>query len=133
MVAHRIPYVATASIAYPEMLIRKVQKALSIKGTKFMHIYSPCPTGWKMDPGLTVKIAKEAISCRAFSLYEVENGVWTVTMKPKKTPLKDYLYRQGRFRHMPDDLIEQVEKDLDARWEELLFKEQCSAGKSGED
>jgi pyruvate/2-oxoacid:ferredoxin oxidoreductase beta subunit len=126
MAAHRIPYIATAAIAYPEDLVRKVQKALSIKGLKFMQIYSPCPTGWKMDPGLTVKITKEALSSRAFNLYEIENGVYKVTMKPQKTPLKEYLYKQGRFKHMPEDLIREVERDLDAGWEELLFMEKVT-------
>ena len=79
-----------------------------------------------MDPGLGVKIAKEALSVRAFSLYECENGVYKITMKPKKTSLKDYLFKQGRFKHMPQSLIDEVEKDLDAKWEELLFKEECS-------
>lgn len=132
MIAHRIPYVATASTAYPEDLIRKVKKALTIKGTKFIQIWSPCPTGWKMDPALGVKIAKEALSARAFALYEVEDGKLKISMKPKKTPLKEYLYKQGRFRHMPQDLIDELEKDLDAKWEELLFREQCSnnAGKT---
>lgn len=126
MIAHRIPYVATASAAYPEDLIRKVNKALSIKGTKFIQIFAPCPTGWKMDPGLTVKIGKEAISSRAFSLYEVEGGAIKINMKPKKTPLKEYLFKQGRFKHMPDYLINELESDLDSKWEELLFKEECS-------
>ena len=126
MAAHRIPYIATAAIAYPEDLIRKVKKALSTKGMKFMQIYSPCPTGWKMDPGLTVKITKEAMSSRAFSLYEIENGVYTVNMKPKKTPFKDYLYKQGRFKHMPDTLINELEKELDTNWEELLFLEKIT-------
>jgi len=123
MAAHGIPYVATATVGYPEDLIRKVQKALSIKGTKFIQIYSPCPTGWKMEPGLTVKITKEAVSSRAFPLYEVENGVYKVNMKPQKTSLKDYMFKQGRFKHLPQDVIDQSEKDLDAYWEELLFLE----------
>ncbi|MFW3146753.1 MAG: thiamine pyrophosphate-dependent enzyme [Thermoplasmatota archaeon] len=126
MAAHKIPYLATAAVGYPEDLIRKVQKALSIKGLKFIQIFAPCPTGWKMDPGLTVKITKEALSCRAFNLYEIENGVYKVTMKPQKTPLKDYLFKQGRFRHMPEDLIEELEKDLDESYEKLLFQEKCT-------
>jgi len=131
MAAHRIPYIATAAVAYPEDLVRKVHKALSIKGTKFIQIYSPCPTGWKMDPGLTVKITKEAISCRAFNLLEIENGVYTVNMRPKKTPLKDYLFRQGRFKHMPDDLVLELERDLDTRFEELLAMEKLTKERSG--
>lgn len=130
MAAHKIPYVATACIAYPEDLIRKVQKALSIKGTKFIHIYAPCPTGWKMDPGLSVRIAKEALSSRAFNLFEIEGGSYRINMKPKKTPLKDYLFKQGRFKHMPEDLISELERDLDNAWEDLLGMERISAEKA---
>ena len=79
-----------------------------------------------MDPGLTVKITREALSARAFALYEIENGVYKINMKPKKTPLKDYLFKQGRFKHMPDDLIQELEKDLDAGWDELLFLEKVT-------
>ncbi len=132
MAAHKIPYIATAAVAYPEDLVRKVQKALSIKGLKFIQIYSPCPTGWKMDPGLTVKITKEALSCRAFNLYEIENGVYKVNMKPQKTPLKDYLFKQGRFKHMPDDLIQELERDLEVGWEELLFMEKVTQERARE-
>jgi len=124
MAAHGIPYIATATVGYPEDLIKKVNKALSIKGTKFLQIFSPCPTGWKMEPGLTVKITKEAISSRAFPIFEIENGVYKVNMKPKKTPLKDYLFKQGRFKHMPEDLIASVEGELDRQFEELLKKEE---------
>ncbi|MEA3559519.1 MAG: 3-methyl-2-oxobutanoate dehydrogenase subunit beta [Candidatus Thermoplasmatota archaeon] len=126
MAAHGIPYIATAAISYPEDLIRKVKKALSIKGCKFLQIYSPCPTGWKMDPGLTVQISREALSSRAFPLFEIENGVYKISMKPAKTPLKEYLFKQGRFKHMPEDLIEKVENALDANWEELLFQEKIT-------
>ncbi|MFO8050130.1 MAG: 3-methyl-2-oxobutanoate dehydrogenase subunit beta [Thermoplasmatota archaeon] len=130
MAAHKIPYMATASVAYPEDMIRKIRKALSIKGMKFIQIYSPCPTGWKMDPGLTVQISREALSSRAYALYEIENGVYTVNMKPKKTPLKDYLYKQGRFKHMSEDLIQEQEKELDAGWDELLFMEKITQERS---
>ncbi|MCK5774168.1 MAG: pyruvate synthase subunit beta [Thermoplasmata archaeon] len=130
MAAHGIPYIATATTGYPEDIIKKVTKALSIKGTKFMQIFSPCPTGWKMDPALTVSITKEALSSRAFNLFEIENGAYKVTMKPKKTPLKGYLMKQGRFRHMPDDLIAEVEADLDSAYENLLHLEECTRKKA---
>jgi pyruvate/2-oxoacid:ferredoxin oxidoreductase beta subunit len=49
-------------------------------------------------------------------------------MKPKKTPLKDYLFKQGRFKHMPDDLIAKIESDLDAGYERLLSMEKLTKG-----
>ncbi len=126
MAAHKMPYVASASIAYPEDFVKKVQKALSIKGAKYLQVFASCPTGWKSKPEETVLLAKEAVSTRAFPLYEVENGVYKITHKPKKTPLRDYLKKQGRFAHVPEELIEDVDKQLDNDWELLLAKEKMT-------
>ncbi len=74
MAAHRIPYIATASIGYPPDLIKKVEKAKQKVGTKFILIFSPCPTGWRYSSELTVKIARLATETGVFPLYEVEDG-----------------------------------------------------------
>ena len=124
LAAHRIPYAATASIAYPEDLIRKVRKAKEIKGFKFIHIYAPCPTGWKSDPSRTVEIARMAVQTKLFPLYEVENGVYRITMKPKGTPIEDYLRIQGRFRHLPEEVIEYTKRTLENEWNRLLKLEE---------
>ncbi len=124
LVAHKIPYVATASIAYPEDIVKKLQKAKSIKGPKFIHLYASCPTGWKMDPAKAIEIAKIAVLGNIFPLYEVENGVYTITRKPKKTaPVEDYLRMQGRFRHMKQEQMDRFKKDVEREWEILLAKE----------
>ncbi len=124
MVAHRIPYVATATIAYPEDLIAKVKKAKSIKGSKFLQIFSSCPTGWKHPPEISVEISKKAVASRMFPLYEVENGKYKITQKPKKIPVRDYLKLQGRFRYLPDEEIERIQEHADREWELLLKKEE---------
>ncbi|ODS41424.1 MAG: 2-ketoisovalerate ferredoxin oxidoreductase [Candidatus Altiarchaeales archaeon WOR_SM1_79] len=124
MVAHKIPYTATAAISYPEDLIKKVTKAKNIYGPKYIHIFSPCPTGWRMPPGKSVEIARLAVQTCAFPLYEIENGVYNITKKPKKKPLKDYLQMQGRFRHLPEEEIQKMQKDVDREWEILLKKEE---------
>jgi pyruvate/2-oxoacid:ferredoxin oxidoreductase beta subunit len=77
-----------------------------------------------MSPGKSVEIARLAVQTHAFPLYEVENGVYTVSKKPKKKPITDYLRMQGRFRHMPQDLVEKMQKDIDMEWELLLKKEE---------
>jgi 2-oxoisovalerate ferredoxin oxidoreductase beta subunit len=124
MVAHKIPYAATSSCAYPEDIIRKVQKGLKIKGPKYYHILSPCPTGWRYPPGKTIEIAKMATNACAFPIYEVENGRYTINRKPtKKVPMKDYLMTQGRFRHLPESEIEAIQEDIDRDWDLLLKKE----------
>jgi len=123
MAAHRIPYAATASPAYPEDLVRKFQKAQAIHGTKFIHIISPCPPGWKYSSELSVKLARLAVQTRIFPLYEVEEGQrWTINLEPEGLPVKEYLKLQGRFRHLKDEDIELIQETVDAEWRRLMAK-----------
>jgi len=119
MVAHKIPYAATASIAYPEDLIRKLTKAKEIQGPKFIHIYAPCPTGWRLAPELGVDIARLAVATKAFFVYEVENGVYKINLQPKDKPLSEYIKLQGRFRHLSEEQINELQKAVDWEWERL--------------
>ncbi len=98
--AHNIPYVATASVAYPRDLEKKVKKALSIQGPKFIHLHVPCPVGWRHASGLTIEIAKLAVQTALYPIYELENGKLTVRKVPKRKPVEEYLKLQGRFRHL---------------------------------
>ena len=124
MVAHKIPYTATACIAYPEDLIRKIRTAKEIKGPKFIHILATCPTGWRVPPEKSVEVARLAVQSNAFPLYEVKYGVYKVNIKPKNpVPVRDYLKMQGRFRHLSEEEIEKIQKDVDRNWQILLAKE----------
>jgi pyruvate ferredoxin oxidoreductase beta subunit len=101
-VAHGVPYVATASVAYPKDVQAKVKKALGITGPKYLQIHVPCPLGWKSDPALTIKVAKLAVETGLYPLYEMEKGVVTRVRKiarPAK-PVTEYLKLQGRFAHL---------------------------------
>ncbi|RLF48791.1 MAG: pyruvate synthase subunit beta [Thermoplasmata archaeon] len=120
--AHGAPYVATATIAFLEDLKRKVKKALSIKGPKFLHILQPCTTGWRFDPSLTVTISKLAVETGVFVLWEVEDGdfdnKFRITYKPKKRkPVIEYLKLQGRFRHIINkpEIIEAIQREVDEK------------------
>jgi len=127
VVAHKIPYAATANTSFPEDLVKKVKKALTIQGPKYIHIYAPCPTGWKQDPGNTVRVGKLAVDCGVAPLFEVENGVYKVTRKPKELkPLVDYMKIQGRFKHLPPEEVEGIEKEIHASWKHLLDLEEFS-------
>ena len=129
MAAHRIPYCATACVAYPEDLTNKVKKAISIKGFKFMHLISPCPPGWKIPSELSIEMARIAVQSRVFPLYEVENGEsYKITVMPEKVvPVRDYLSPQGRFAHLKPADIKKIQKRVDAEWEKLLHKVEFSA------
>ncbi|MCX7973139.1 MAG: 3-methyl-2-oxobutanoate dehydrogenase subunit beta [Candidatus Aminicenantes bacterium] len=122
MAAHRIPYLATASVAYPEDLFRKMKKAKEIKGTRFFHIFAPCPTGWRSRPEDTIKLARLAVQTCYFPLFEVEWGEkYTINIKPKeKKPVVDYLRLQGRFSHLTEKEIELIQAGIDRQWHRLL-------------
>lgn len=125
MAAHRISYTATASVGYPEDLIKKVNRAKESEGTKFLHIIAPCPTGWRSRPDDTIKLAKLAVETKVFPLYEVENGeIWRLTKKSKGLPVTEYFKLQGRFRHLKEEDIVQIQNNVEKEYERLLKK--CS-------
>ena len=124
MVAHRIPYTATASVGYPEDFRKKLERAKNTKGFKFIHILAPCPTGWKTDPRYTVKLAKLAVQTNIFPLYEIEDGLhYKQNMKVKvRRPIKEYFKYQGRFKHLAEDEVSYLQDQIDKNFEILALK-----------
>lgn len=121
--AHNIPYVATACPSYPIDLIQKVKKAADIEGPAYLHILSVCPTGWRSLPELSIKLGRLAVETGVFPLYEVENGRYRLSIDfPKLKPVKEYFKLQGRFRHLTDEMIEEIEKRIHQEYEELREK-----------
>jgi len=121
MLAHGIPYVATASVAFPDDLIKKFQKARSIKGTKFIHLLSPCPPGWRIEPSKSIQIARMATQCHLFPIYEVEKGRYRITVRPDTTiGVEEYIKAQGRFSRIDKDTIKKIQKHTELRWQRLL-------------
>ncbi len=99
--AHGIPYVATASIAFPKDLARKVKRALEIQGPKYLDVHCPCPIGWGFDPAYTIQVAKLAIQTGLVPLYETGQGLPLKARRiGKKKPVEEYLALQSRFRHL---------------------------------
>lgn len=126
MESHNIPYAATVNIAYPDLFIEKFKKAAEIDGPKFIHIYAPCPTGWRANPNKTIELGELAFKSKVFPLYEIENGVYNIYKEPKEdevVPVKEYLKPQGRFRHLPKEEVEMIQKNVDRYWERLKKKE----------
>lgn len=124
-IAHRIPYVAQASPSHPADLIMKAKKAFEIKGPSFLNILSPCPTGWRFDSSESIELARLAVRTCYWPLYEVEDGHWRLTYKPKeKIPVVEWLRKQGRFGHLftkeNEKMLKVLQDDVDKRWEELL-------------
>jgi 2-oxoisovalerate ferredoxin oxidoreductase beta subunit len=121
MVAHRIPYVATASIAYPEDFIRKIRKAKETRGFKFIYAFSPCPVGWRFSSELTIRLARLAVQTKVFPLYEVENGErYILNEEPEGTPVSEYLKPQGRFGFLREGDMERIQENVDQEWKRLM-------------
>lgn len=99
--AHHIPYSATSSVANPRDIEKKVKKALSIRGPKYLQIHVPCPLGWRSDSSQTIEIAKLAVQTGLYPIVEYENGKLTNVQKLTAVkPVEEYLKTQGRFRHL---------------------------------
>ena len=106
LAAHEIPYVATASVGYPEDLIAKARRAAGMRGLRFLHVISPCPPGWGFSPQQTIRLARLAVQTRIFPLFEVFDGVRTVlSLDPEPVPVAEYLRKQSRFQYMSEEDI----------------------------
>ncbi|HOQ10470.1 MAG TPA: thiamine pyrophosphate-dependent enzyme [Syntrophomonadaceae bacterium] len=126
MLEHHIPYVATATVAYPGDLYDKVVKAKSIEGLKYIEILAPCYLGWQFDMPETVQMSRMAVRCGAWLLWEAENGKITfnnptsaiISGKKAPEPVNDYLFKQGRFKRLlqgpdADERIAEIQGDID--------------------
>lgn len=130
VMAHHIPYAAQACIAYPEDLFKKLQKAKSIKGPKYIEIMAPCPPGWRFGMERTVEMGTMAVETGAWALYEYENEKVTFNGKSKlilekkiqRKPIEEWIKYQGRFGHLfkpKKDVkrIKEIEDHTDQIWE----------------
>jgi pyruvate/2-oxoacid:ferredoxin oxidoreductase beta subunit len=116
MMAHNVPYVATASVGHIQDFINKFEKAKKIKGFRFIQVYCPCPTGWRSDTAKTIELCKLAVDTGMWTLYESEDGKVTINRKPKMTPVQEYLKLQGRFRHMTEADIKKLQDWVTKKW-----------------
>ncbi|MDD5773279.1 MAG: thiamine pyrophosphate-dependent enzyme [bacterium] len=127
VVAHNIPYVAQASPSHYADLMRKVEKALDVDGPSFINILSPCPLGWRCPGEDSIGMAKLAVETGFWQLYEVENGEYKMNYSPKeRKPLREWLEKQGRFRHLftpaNEHILKELQEHVDMKWEKLLQK-----------
>jgi formate dehydrogenase major subunit len=127
MIAHGLRYVAQASPHDPRDLVRKAAKALATPGPTFINILSPCPRGWRSDGAETIDMAREAVNSGYWPLFEVEDGVYRLTFRPRiKKNIVPWLKRQGRFAHLfkpgNEEALQNLQTWVDDEWEKLLRK-----------
>jgi pyruvate ferredoxin oxidoreductase beta subunit len=134
MVAHDIPYAATAAPYYWRDLITKARKGIEVNGPAFLHVLAPCPRGWRSDISKSIELSRLAVETCIFPLWEAINGEYAlsspskpIALKPeRKKPVREYLKTQGRFQHLfkPEfeQIIEEIQQITDQRWKQLLKK-----------
>jgi pyruvate ferredoxin oxidoreductase beta subunit len=125
--AHRIPYIATASPAFPLDLFDKVRTAKSVHGSRYMEVHAPCPPGWGFPNKDLIKMGKLAIDSGIHVLYEIKDGVFKLTSrslnlaeKGRKKSIAEYVKGQTRFRKINQDQIDYLQHFVDERWSEFV-------------
>jgi pyruvate ferredoxin oxidoreductase beta subunit len=127
--AHEIPYVATACPSYPFDLMDKIAKGAAIDGPAYVHVLSVCPTGWRCPPELSIGIGRLAVQTGVFPLYEIEDGKYKLNVNvPKRKPVQDYLKLQGRFRHLSEETIKEIQERIDKEYTKLMEKVEKDKG-----
>jgi pyruvate ferredoxin oxidoreductase beta subunit len=124
--AHDIPYVATCCPSYPFDMMEKVKKGLAVNGPAFISVFSVCPTGWRSSPDLSVRLGRLAVQTAVFPLYEVVNGKYKITVEPSPVrPVQDYLKLQGRFRHLSEGNVKEIQERVTGEYAKLKARETC--------
>ncbi|TET41954.1 MAG: pyruvate synthase subunit beta [Dehalococcoidia bacterium] len=125
-VAHDIPYAATACPSYPFDLMNKVTKGAEVKGPAYVHILCPCCTGWRYPSNITIQMGRLAVETGIFPLYEVENGRYRLNVdRPTLKPVEEYLKLQGRYRHLTDKEIQDIQERVNEEYAKLKAKVAC--------
>lgn len=120
MIAHRVPYVATASTSYPRDFMNKVRRAKELRGTRVIHVHAPCPTGWGYDPSETIQVGRLAVESGLWYLAEYDNGAIRLNFTPKEFKnVEQYLSVQRRFKHLGAEDYDRIRGYRDADWERL--------------
>ncbi len=134
MVAHEMPYVATAAPYYWKDLIAKARRGIEVNGPAFLHVFAPCPRGWRSDPSKSIELSRLAVETCVFPLWESIDGEYqlsppskVIALAPQKKKLvKEYLQTQGRFKHLftekYEHILNNIQRITDEKWQSLLKK-----------
>jgi pyruvate/2-oxoacid:ferredoxin oxidoreductase beta subunit len=120
MAAHEIPYAASATAGYLPDLVRKVEKAKSMRGLRLLTLLVPCLDGWGVPEDQGIHVARLAVQSGVFPLYEVEDGArYTLNDPPKSLPVRDYLRTQRRYEQLDEAEVDELQREVDAGWARL--------------
>lgn len=118
MLNHGISYVATATMAYPDDYALKLTKAKEVRnGMSYIHLFSPCPTGWGLDEDKGLDAARLAVETNHFPLWEAEDGKVRLTFEvAKPRPVQEYTSLLGKYSHLSEADLEIVQQSVNARY-----------------
>jgi Pyruvate:ferredoxin oxidoreductase and related 2-oxoacid:ferredoxin oxidoreductases, beta subunit len=126
MIAHNVPYVATASVGYPMDYVDKLKKAKEIKGFRYLQVLTPDPYGWLFDPSKTAEVAKIAVQTCYWPLIEFQEGKLTVSNESlhclkgnTRRPLTDFTSIQGRFKGITEENLKSLQTYIDSLWDRI--------------
>ncbi len=115
--AHKIPYAASTTIAYPFDVAKKLKKAMGTKGARFILLFASCPTGWGLDTAKSIEASKLIVETGIWKMEEYEHGKRTGMFKPgKRKPVEQYIKMQSRFKHLTPEDIAAIQKEVDESW-----------------
>lgn len=131
MEAHGIPYVATTSAVFPEDVYDKLVKARGLRGLRYVHMNTPCPSGWGFEPRQTVHLGQLAVDTGLVVLYEVEHGVFRLTgrsrslaRRNKRKPVAEFVSQQSRFKGISQAEVDALQAWADRRWAEFVRRDE---------
>lgn len=119
---HDIPYMATMNPAYIDDMVMKLEKAIeySKEGFVYLHVYNPCLTGWGIKAEKSIEVSRNAVKSQYFPLFEVENGKYNINKEFKTVmSVKDYFKDIGKFKHVNEEEIADVQNLVDTKWSRL--------------
>jgi pyruvate ferredoxin oxidoreductase beta subunit len=125
IVAHGVPYVAQSTPAHHLDFMKKVRRALEIEGPTFINVLASCNRGWRIPSEQSIDILRLAADSCFWPIYEVENGRYKINYRPReKKPILEWLKAQKRYEHLfrkgdNTGLFEEMQRDVDARWDRL--------------
>jgi pyruvate/2-oxoacid:ferredoxin oxidoreductase beta subunit len=83
----------------------------------------PCPTGWRTSSDISPELAILAVETNVFPLYEVEHGTtYTLNHQPRRLPVREYLAKQGRFKHLTEEQIRSIQEEVNQEWSRLQLR-----------
>ena len=122
MAAHEIPYVATATVGFPEDYAKKLKKAMDVKdGMSYIHLFSPCTTGWRASSDSGVEICQMAVRTNIFPLWEYERGAYKLTYRERHPrSVTEYFKLMQKFRHLTDEEVDDFQHLINRRYHHIL-------------